>query len=313
MARLKPEMHPLLTEEVINFLFGKNIYTVVNFLQTEIKQICCITNLAYKEILGIRKHLIHKNSAVVRNGLDYYKEMIRATAIIPTGIQNVDAMLEGGLLTGNIYEICGLPSNGKTQFCLTIAKNVTQKLQQHVYYIDTKRDFSGRKILRMLDAEKLPADQIGNIMSRILVKQINTKYELLNCLYSIQKEIDEGLTLRLIIIDSLPPLFYQTEESAKNYGVMNQFVNIMRFLAREYHLAFIVTNCITIWYEGDFSMEKAITEKLGLGRYWLSIANFRIMIKQTQEICKYGLNIVKSNKLPKGVNCTVNINDSGMF
>lgn len=150
-------------------------------------------------------------------------------------------------------------------------------------------------------------------MSKILVKQINTKYELLNCLYSIQKEINEGLTLRLIIIDSLPPLFYQTEDSAKNCGVMNQFVNIMRFLAREYHIAFIVTNCITIWYEGDFSMEKAVTEKLGLGRYWFSIANLRLMIKQTQEICKYELSIVKSSKFSKGVNCIVSINDSGMF
>lgn len=48
MARLKPEMHPLLTGEVINFLFAKSIYTVVNFLQTEIKQVCYITNLVHK-------------------------------------------------------------------------------------------------------------------------------------------------------------------------------------------------------------------------------------------------------------------------
>lgn len=69
-------------------------------------------------------------------------------------------MLEGGLQTGNVYEICGLPSNGKTQFCITITKNVSQRLQQYVYYIDTKRDFSGRKILKMLDADKLPAVNI---------------------------------------------------------------------------------------------------------------------------------------------------------
>lgn len=53
-------------------------------------------------------------------------------------------------MTGKIYEICGPPASGKTQFCLTLARNVSKNLQQNVYYIDTKRDFSAKRVKSML-------------------------------------------------------------------------------------------------------------------------------------------------------------------
>lgn len=63
---------------------------------------------------------------------------------------SVDTFLKGGLVTGKIYEICGPPSSGKTQFCLTLCKNVLNKSQQNVFYLDTKRDFSAKRLKKML-------------------------------------------------------------------------------------------------------------------------------------------------------------------
>lgn len=68
-------------------------------------------------------------------------------------IFSVDKILKGGLLTGNVYEVCGFPNCGKTQFCLTILKNVADTLKQSVYIIDTKRDFSGKRIKTMLNSK----------------------------------------------------------------------------------------------------------------------------------------------------------------
>lgn len=302
MSRLKSNMHDLLTEEVLKALFSKNIYTVLNFLQTEIKQIGSITTLQYKEIVTIRKHLLNKHSAVVTNALDHWNELVSKTALIPTGIKSLDHILQGGLMTGNIYEICGLPSSGKTQLCLTLMKNVSL-LNSNVFWIDTKGDFAGTKMKSMLDASGSSED----IMSKMLIKQLYTQHELVSALYQIKEDVyKRKLRLRLLIIDSLPPLFYQSQDFERNYGVMNDLVNVLHFLARELHIAIVVTNVITTWYEGDFNVDSAITEKLGLGKYWYHVANTRLVIKNDT------LTILKSNRLPKGISCTIRICDKGI-
>lgn len=302
MARLTSNMHNLLTEEVLKALFSKNIFTVLNFLQTEIKQIGSITNLQYKDIVIIRKHLLNKHSAVVTNALDQWNELVSKTALIPTGIKSLDHLLQGGLMTGNIYEICGLPSSGKTQLCLTVMKNVSV-LNLNVFWIDTKGDFMGRKMKSMLDG----SGSFEEIMSKMLVKQLYTQHELVSALYQIKEDVyTRKLRLRLLIIDSLPPLFYQSQDFERNYGVMNDFVNVLHFLARELHIAIVVTNVITTWYEGDFNVDSVTTEKLGLGKYWYHVANTRLVIK------KDTVTILKSNRLPKGASCPIRICDEGI-
>lgn len=61
-----------------------------------------------------------------------------------------DKILNGGLHTGCMLEICGQSGSGKTQLCLTIAMNVFHQLNQTVYYIDSKNDFSAVRIQTVL-------------------------------------------------------------------------------------------------------------------------------------------------------------------
>lgn len=65
-------------------------------------------------------------------------------------MSSLDVLLEGGLMTGKIYEICGPPASGKTQLCLTLCKNIAEKLTQNVYYLNTKGDFSAKRLKTML-------------------------------------------------------------------------------------------------------------------------------------------------------------------
>ncbi|KAB0795647.1 hypothetical protein PPYR_12486 [Photinus pyralis] len=308
MSRLKSDMHNLLTETVLNALFANNIYTVLDFLQTEIKRIGTITALHYKDVVAVRKHLVNKHSAVVHTALDLWNELMAKTAQIPTRIKGVDGILQGGLTTGNIYEVCGLPSSGKTQLCLTLMKNVVSYSNLNVFWIDTKGDFAAKRIKAMLDASKADVE----LMSKMLVKRLHTQHELINTLYQIKEDVYiRRLKLRLIIIDSLPPLFYQSRDFERNYGVMNDFVNILHFLTRELHIAIVVTNVITTWYEGDFHVENSATEKLGLGKYWLQIANTRLVIKKRAN-SECTVQVMKSNRLPKGASCKLWIRDEGI-
>lgn len=63
---------------------------------------------------------------------------------------SLDNLLKGGLYYGQIYEICGVSSSGKTQLCFAIATNIALKTNNIVRYIDTKRDFCGSRIEQIL-------------------------------------------------------------------------------------------------------------------------------------------------------------------
>ncbi|KAI4460773.1 hypothetical protein MML48_5g00012917 [Holotrichia oblita] len=87
MSRLSTKTHPLLTESVIDNLFSKQIFTVANFIETDVKRLANLTNLTYKNVLTIRKHIINKNAAVTKNGLSAFEEWLDKNAVLQTGIQ----------------------------------------------------------------------------------------------------------------------------------------------------------------------------------------------------------------------------------
>lgn len=68
-------------------------------------------------------------------------------------IFSLDVMIDGGFLTGKIYELCGASGTGKTQLCLTIATHIAHDFKQQVHYIDTKTDFSGKRVQGILEAK----------------------------------------------------------------------------------------------------------------------------------------------------------------
>ncbi|KAK9731577.1 Rad51 [Popillia japonica] len=313
MSRLSTKTHPLLTESVIDNLFSKQIFTVTNYIDTDVKRLVNITNLTYKNVLTIRKHIINKNAAVVKNGLSAFEEWLDKNALLQTGIQNIDSILNGGLSTGHVYELCGLPASGKTQFCLTVTMNIAQKLKQHVYYLDCKGDFNATRIKSMLDARKVTNNDTIEIMSKILVKRINTLYELVNSLYQIKTETNNGLNVKLIVVDSLPALAYQFEEFSKCNSALNHLVNVMKFLTSEYYVCFVVTNILTTWYEGNIGEEKLLSEKIGSGKYWQSVPNTRLKFVSGEVDGKYEISIVKSNEIITGTKCYVRIGDVGMM
>lgn len=67
----------------------------------------------------------------------------------------LDEMLEGGMPTGTITELCGLADSGKTQLCFQVAINCVRSSRNTVLYIDTKGDFSSVKVQKILNMSGL--------------------------------------------------------------------------------------------------------------------------------------------------------------
>lgn len=87
----------------------------------------------------------------------------------------------------------------------------------------------------------------------------------------------------------------------------------MKFLASEYYTCFVVTNAITTWYDGNIGEEKQLTEKIGSGKYWQSVANTRLKFVKADGDDKCEITISKNNEIIENTKCYVRISDVGMI
>ncbi|XP_021916043.1 DNA repair protein RAD51 homolog 4 isoform X3 [Zootermopsis nevadensis] len=333
MARLCTQMNPLLEERVLKRLHQRKIFTIVDILQENADKLIQITKLSYKEILQIRQNIIANYSAFPVKGIDAYNEILSNTALIPSGIESLDAMIGGGFLTGKIYEVCGSSGSGKTQLCLTVSAHIAHDFKQEVHYIDTKTDFSGKRVQEVLESKGYHDEVIGAVMERIRVTRIKDVYELFSFLQhlktSLHHDQDGHHSVRIIILDSLPALFFPFLGKNLNDGLtlMNQMANTMKYIVTEYHVTFLVVNLAMQLLEeenvaGDGSNECipqdgnlviCDTMKPALGKYWLDIPCTRLFIHKINSTERRQIAVMKSTSLSTKKRCKVLINQKGVI
>ncbi|XP_057668863.1 DNA repair protein RAD51 homolog 4-like [Diorhabda carinulata] len=307
MDDLSASLHTYLNTDILKLLNEAQIITVIDFMNCETKKIEKITSLALKEILEIRKELLKKYSRL-RSAFDCYQNILHEFAIIPTGVEKLDLLLEGGLFTGNIYEICGLPASGKTLFCLTLIKNVALTSPDEIIYLDTKCDFLGLKMKQMLSS--LNKEHLISTMNRIKVARVFTKNDFLGHLLTLKHSIESGSSTKLIIIDSIATLSFQSSNQNDNNSFLSYIASILHYLTKEYNIVFVITNLITLWNDGDFKNIDVMKEKVTCGSYWYGVPNARISLKKERGECK--ITLVKAVKFVPNINsCCIKYTDQG--
>ncbi|VEN44321.1 unnamed protein product [Callosobruchus maculatus] len=310
MDRLTSDIHSLLNKDLVKELHKRNIYTVIDLIkaiQVDRKVVEKISKLHLREIVDLNKFLLKKYGPCAENAFEHYQRIILQSAILQTGIGCLDKLLDGGLFTGYIYEICGLPSSGKTFLCLSLARHILTTTKDQVYYIDTKHDFSATAFRHMLADSK---DQAAEILSRLLVVRVHSRPEFLNTLFSIKKILRVKQTSKLLIIDSLPALYFLNGNHTENNSFLNYTVNILNYLVNECNLVILVTNLITLWSDGDIKKVDVMKERISCGGYWANVPNARIKLKRKHETCI--VNLTKAVKaIPPNCECELKFTSQG--
>jgi len=128
---------------------------------------------------------------------------------IPSGIQGIDQITEGGFMRGDMHILAGAPGTGKTIFACTFANNAATKLKEKVVYASFEEsseylkrnmkklgiDLDGPEhsgALRLIDLDALKGRELENNIQLLLSAVRETKSSVL-------------------IIDSLTALLLATE------------------------------------------------------------------------------------------------------
>lgn len=157
-------------------------------------------------------------------------------------------MLNGGFFSGSLIDLCGMSASGKTQLYTTIALNLAISNEYETFVIDTKGDFSGDRINRMLiNRGEINADKRKKIMRHIKVEKCVSPTKLIESIRNLIQQASLYPKFKMLVIDSVPALWFQYHGNRSSYGIRNLAIlaDLLRKLAVECGIVVIAVNIET--------------------------------------------------------------------
>ncbi len=137
------------------------------------------------------------------------KGKLSSPARIPTGIEGLDNLIEGGLIRGDMHLLAGAPGTGKTILASTFAYNaVTQHAEKAVYATFEESTEYLQRNMKKLGIDLAAAERAGNLkvidLDALKGKELESNIALL---VSAVKETKSTI----LVIDSLTALLLASE------------------------------------------------------------------------------------------------------
>jgi circadian clock protein KaiC len=128
---------------------------------------------------------------------------------IPTGIQGLDAMTEGGFIRGDMHLLAGAPGTGKTILASTFAYNAVVALKERVVYatFEESSEYLQRN-MKKLGIDFAATEKAGDL--RVIDLDALKGKELENNIQLLLTAVKETKST-VLIIDSLTALLLATE------------------------------------------------------------------------------------------------------
>lgn len=163
---------------------------------------------------------------------------------------SLDSLLHGGFIFGHLIDVCGLSASGKTQLHTTIAVNWSINFNYETFVIDTKGDFSGQRIHRMLapHRQKFSSDKCKQIMRNIRVEKCNNSLmQLIECIDRLLQSMHLYHKFKLLVIDALPTLWFahHGSKNTNHYRQLAALANLLRKLAVDHGIVVLAVNIQT--------------------------------------------------------------------
>ncbi|XP_024032178.1 DNA repair protein RAD51 homolog 4 [Morus notabilis] len=304
MAPLKSlEQYPrIINSHFLAFCASHGILTVEDFLLHDIYELAALAEQqpdpeglkeGIEELLSMVDGELHQPWM---NGMDLLADSLQNKHVLSTGCEGIDLLLGGGLREGQLTELVGPSSSGKTQVCLQAASNVAEKHMGRVVYLDTSNSFSPQRIADFVDLAT--HNFLQNVMKNILCHSVFDIFTMFDILHQLELDLrsqNGPRRVRLLIVDSISSLITPIlgGSGLQGHSLMVSAGCLLKKLAHQHNLVVLVTNH-TVGGEGG-------APKPALGEYWKSIPHVRLMLSRDRGNNTCSISILKHSSMAPGV------------
>ncbi|XP_020596177.1 DNA repair protein RAD51 homolog 4 isoform X2 [Phalaenopsis equestris] len=239
------------------------------------------------------------------NGLQLLDDALKNKRFLPTGCGGIDILLGGGLREGQLTEIAGPSSSGKTQICLYIASHVAFRLCGSIVFLDSSNSFSPTRIASIVNQICRPADKevhdrrIKMIMSCIHCQSVFDIFSLRDALHELESTLNKqtiynGGKICMLIIDSISSLITPILGGKDSQGrsLMVSLGYLMKQLADEWNISVLVTNHMVSGGGG--------TSKPAMGESWKCIPHVKLQLSRCPGSTICNISVLKHTSMPCG-------------
>nr|XP_045599178.1 DNA repair protein RAD51 homolog 4-like [Procambarus clarkii] len=303
--RLCVGLCPALTEDVLSKLHKAGIRNILSFMLKDPELLAMEISVSYKDLQSIRRIIHAHYAAFAVSGDDMLNEAVQRAVVISTGNTNLDTLLGGGLMTGEVMEVCGGWGAGKTSLCVSLAVHAALRLKMNVLYIDPLGSINSLRLAPVIEAfsEKLeivehalaciktvaPADIWGVFQALELARQPYLAVRKKDADCGGGDETSSIVTtvgkIQLVIVDSLPSVLtpFLGGQQKQGWGIINQLAAALKSLASEQQLAIVVVNSVVHTnYNNNVKNQGYNLQtnwKPALGRFWDHVPHVRLFVE----------------------------------
>lgn len=302
MPRFTAGFCPVMTEAVVEKLKAVNINTKFDFMLRNPEELAKETSISYKDLQSIRRVIHAHQAAFLTSGTQLLQEAVHSSTIISTGCNSLDDLLGGGLMTGEVLELCGNSGTGKTTICTRLALHAAVNMGFQAIYVDPTASVTSTRLANSIEACMTEKEVTEEALSLVKVVCVASIWELFDVITNLNNaEIVKNNKVKVVIIDSLPFLFAPlfSNSNKQSLGIMNQLASLLKNIAVENQVAVVVVNSVV---RDNMQSDNVESWKPGLGRYWAHVPNTRLFLQKGKQESPgdFMVTIFKSSRLRPG-------------
>ncbi|KAK2382676.1 DNA repair RAD51 protein [Trifolium repens] len=311
--------YPLIDSNFLTFCASHAIYSVEDFLLHDIDALfTSATNHSSSQRL---KQGIHQILSIIDalcppllNGLQLVEDALRNKHVLSTGCEGIDALIGGGLRVGQLTELVGPSSSGKTQVCL-MSSSTAAKHNCSVIYLDTGNSFSPQRVAHFIGQSSDYVSGNQNVLDRIICYPVFDVYQMFDLLHQLKNNLRSKIGksdrhVQLLIVDSISSLITPSlgavvlrwrvlsegQKIGQGHALMISAGFLLKQLAHEHNITVLVTNHVVGGDDGN--------SKPALGESWKSVPHVRLLLSRDcgGKVCN--MSIIKHPAMASGKTAT---------
>ncbi|CAJ1933068.1 unnamed protein product [Sphenostylis stenocarpa] len=301
--------YPLIDTNFQSFCASHAIFSVEDFLLHDIDALIALADnhsasQTLKQGIDQLLSIIHTLHPPLLNGLQLLEDSQRNKHVLSTGCEGIDALLGGGLREGQLTELVGTSSSGKTQACLLSASTVA-KHKSSVVYLDTGNSFSPQRIARFVGqssgyvSDNQADHMLKKVLDRIICYSVFDIYQMFDVLHQLKINLRSEIVksnqhVRLLIVDSVSSLITPIlgGNGPQGHALMISAGFLLKKLAHEHNIAVLVTNHVVGGEDG--------ISKPALGESWKSVPHVRLLFSRDCENNVCNISMLKHPSMASG-------------
>jgi len=258
---------PDLDAKALALLKQIGVTDMVSLVSLPIERLEAILGLTFHSAKRLQQSLMDQYSPAPFSGLEIY-QAAPDPPFLSTGCRTFDAILGGGLRSGEICEVFGGPSTGKTQLCHS-AVALCSLSGGKVVYIDSAGDLCLKRLFQVAEARGCSGEKAEEALERVLVAKALDPIQMLATIEQLG-EIQPDL----VVLDNLSVPFMPMVTSnnlAAAFAAGSRFVQALRKIST-------ATNPPAILTTSNLRAGRDLEPAPALGGVFRGLADTRILM-----------------------------------